>query len=207
MRVTHRDLEVVTATDPADVPVLAEVIAEAFFDLAPSRWLVPVGADRSRIFPRWFALYVEETMAAGIVYTNPNRNAVALWVPAPAEPDAVHYARLAELTGPLFPRLVAFEHALARNHPQRPHYWLPIIAVAPAVQDRGIGTALMQHRHALMDESNEAGYLEAASLASRDFYLRLGYQDYHEPIVLPESGPPMFPMWRDPQAVTAFDAA
>jgi GNAT superfamily N-acetyltransferase len=207
MRVTWRDLEVVSTTNPGDIAPLAEVIAEAFFDLAPSRWLVPAAADRSRIFPGFFAIYVEQAMAAGVVETNPNRNAVALWVPAPTEGDVAHYARLARLTGPLFHRFVAFDHALDGNHPRRPHHWLPIIAVAPAAQDRGIGTALMEHRHALMDESNEAGYLEAASLPLRDFYLRLGYHDHDEPIVLPESGPPMFPMWRDPKDVMAFGAA
>ena len=204
---SRRDLDVVSTTDPVDIQPLADVIAEAFFDLAPSRWLVPVAADRSRIFPGFFAIYVEQAMAVGVVYTNPNRNAVALWVPAPAEHDAVHYARLAQLAGPLFYRFTVFDHALDASRPPRPHHWLPIIAVAPAAQDRGIGTALMRHRHALMDERHEAGYLEAASLPLRDFYLRLGYDDYDEPIVLPESGPPMFPMWRDPKAVMAVGAA
>ena len=44
---------------PADLDILSQVIADAFHPLAPSRWLVGDPAERRRIFPGYFRLYVE----------------------------------------------------------------------------------------------------------------------------------------------------
>ena len=53
-----------------------------FFDLPPSRWLVPDPAARRAIFPSYFRLYVEHALACGLVHTTPHHDAVALWLPA-----------------------------------------------------------------------------------------------------------------------------
>jgi hypothetical protein len=66
---------------PADLDVLGEVIATAFHDLAPSRWLIADPTARSAIFPGYFCLLVAQAMAAGW-HTIPGRDAVALWLPA-----------------------------------------------------------------------------------------------------------------------------
>jgi GNAT superfamily N-acetyltransferase len=206
MSVTRRDLEVVTAIDPADVPVLAEVIAEAFFDLPPSRWLVPYPGDRRRIFPKYFSLFVEHGMHAGLVSTTPERNAVAIWFPTPPKPLDNYASRLADVGGQLYERFVRFEHTLEVHHPRQPHQWLAILAVAPEAQGQGNGSALLDHRHRALDLASEAAYLEAANLADRDFYRRRGWLDHAEPIVLPDSGPPMLPMWRPAKPVFDFSA-
>src|SRR5450755_4080288 len=64
----HADRAVVRA-DPADLDVLSQVIADAFCDLAPSRWLIADPGDRVEIFPGYFRLYLEDAMASGIVCT------------------------------------------------------------------------------------------------------------------------------------------
>ena len=96
--------------------MLAEVIAEAFFDLPPSRWLIPDPAARREIFPGYFRLLVREALAAGVVHTTPGRDAAALWLPAgppPAPPPDGYTARLAAVTGPWTGRFPAFDAALA----------------------------------------------------------------------------------------------
>jgi hypothetical protein len=40
----------------ADIETLSQVIAEAFFPLAPSRWLIPDDAARRAIFPGFFRM-------------------------------------------------------------------------------------------------------------------------------------------------------
>ena len=65
----------------ADIGVLAQVIADAFFSLTVCRWLIPDGTARRAAFPGYFGLYVEHAIEDGLVETTPGRDAVALWIP------------------------------------------------------------------------------------------------------------------------------
>ena len=135
---------ILARADETDVDTLSQVIAEAFFDLPPSRWLVEDPAARRAIFPAYFRLYVEHAMAVGLVHTTPDRDAVALWLPAgpaaPGPPDGYN-ARLAAITGPLTGRFEAFDAALEAHHPAAvAHQHLAILAVRPGRQGHGTGT-------------------------------------------------------------------
>jgi len=48
----------VVCARPADLEDLSDLIAAAFHDLAPSRWLIPDPAARRRVFPGYFRLIV-----------------------------------------------------------------------------------------------------------------------------------------------------
>jgi GNAT superfamily N-acetyltransferase len=186
---------------PADTSVLAQVIAEAFHDLPPSRWLVADPAQRARIFPPYFALLVEHAMAAGTVHTTPGRDAAALWLPVAAEglaqPGGDYSGQLAQITGRAVARFVAFDTLLDQHHPTgTPHHHLAILAVRPDAQGQGIGTALLRAHHAALGHAGTPAYLEASSPRSHSFYLRHGYTGHGEPFYLPEGGPPMWPLWR-----------
>lgn len=60
--------------------MLGQVIAEAFFNLPQSRWLVPHPGARRAIFPFYFQIAVEHALANGLVQTTPDRDAAALWI-------------------------------------------------------------------------------------------------------------------------------
>jgi GNAT superfamily N-acetyltransferase len=200
---------VVTAT-AANIPVLAEVIAEAFFDLPPSRWLVPDRAVRRQMWPGYFRIYLEHAMASGVVHTTPRRDAAALWIPVgptPTEPPDGYAAALAAVTGPYLDRFTAFDAALDRRHPTIAHHYLAILAVRSDRQGQGTGTALLEaYHHHLDTEIGQPAYLEASSERTRRVYLDRGYADYGPPIVLP-GGPAMFPMRREPRSVALAAAA
>ena len=57
------------------IEVLSQVIADAFFPLAPCQWLIPDPAARRDILPGYFRMYVEHAMADGLVHTTPGRDA------------------------------------------------------------------------------------------------------------------------------------
>jgi GNAT superfamily N-acetyltransferase len=184
--------------------VLSRVIADAFHDLAVSRWLIPDGAARRAIFPGYFRILVEHAMAGGLVCTTPQRTAAALWLPAsgPAAPPDGYTGQLAEATGPFLDRFLAFDEELARHHLAGVlHHHLAILAVRPDQHGQGIGTALLQAHHATFDWQGIAAYLEASDERTRGLYQRRGYTDHGTPIRLP-GGPDMYPMVRRPPRVT-----
>jgi predicted N-acetyltransferase YhbS len=80
-----------------------------------------------------------------------------------------------------------------------PHHYLAFLGVAPELQGHGIGSGLLNHHHARLDAQGLPAYLEASTERSRDLYLRHGYTLTGDaPLVLPDNGPPIWPMWREP---------
>jgi GNAT superfamily N-acetyltransferase len=185
----------VLIADADDAGRLSQVIADAFHDLPPSPWLIQDPVARRRIFPPYFRLFVEHTLAAGVVQTTPARDAVALWLPSDAVPPDDYGSRLESVTAGWTPRFVTFDEALDKHHPVGvAHHHLAILAVRPDRQGLGIGSALLSAYHAGLGPG-EPVYLEASCPRSRELYLRHGYADRGEPYYLPD-GPPMCPMWR-----------
>lgn len=199
----HRDLTAagteatVVLADDACTAVLSQLIADAFFDLEVSRWLIPDPAARRQIYPRYFEMYVEHALADGIVLTTPDQAAVALWLPTgeePAPPPEGYDDRLAEVTGPWVDRFRAFDQELERRHPAGfAHHYLAILAVRPDRQGQGLGTLLLRARHAALDREGIPAYLEASNMRSRRLYRAEGYGGL---LFLP--GACMYPMLRQP---------
>jgi GNAT superfamily N-acetyltransferase len=196
-------LDVVPA-GAADLEWLSHLIADAFHPLAPCQWLISDPAARRQIFPGYFRLYAEHALADGIIHTTPDRAAAALWLPAgpdaPAQP-ADYGVRLAAATSPWTERFVAFDAALEARHPAGVAYrHLAILAVRPGRQGQGTGTALLRACHQALDRDGTPAFLEASDLRTRRLYLRHGYVlRPNAPIRLPDGGPLMWPMWREPQ--------
>ncbi|MBS2531599.1 GNAT family N-acetyltransferase [Catenulispora sp. NF23] len=192
----------IVQAQPRDINTLSHVIAKAFHNLAPSTWLIPDSDARARLFPGYFRLFaVHEAITRGRVYTTTGRNAVALWLPPTAsdEPAPADYeAKLAATTGIWAERFRTFDGLLAKHHPHGiDHDHLAILAVHPDYQHQGIGSALLaaHHDHLGAEDPPRGAYLEASDATTRELYLRHGYTDIGEPIVLP-SGACMFPMLR-----------
>lgn len=192
----------VVAAGLADLDVLSQVIAEAFHDLAPSRWLIDDPAARRAIFRGYFRIHAEHALASGVIHTTPDRAAAALWLSAgpgsPGEPPG-YGARLAAATTPWTERFVTFDAALAARHPAGfAHHHLALLAVRPGRQGQGTGTALLRAYHQILDRDRMPAYLEASGPRTRRLYTRHGYSDQGPPIQLP-GGPAMYPMVRQPR--------
>ena len=195
----------VEPAQPGDAGILSQVIADAFGPLAVSQWLIPEPHARRAILPGYFRIHVEYALADGLVLTTPARDAAALWIPVgpdgPGEPPAAYPGELAIMTGRHLGRFQALDEAFGRHHPAGvPHEHLAILAVHPDRQLLGIGTALLNARHAVLDRDRTPAYLEASDAAKRDIYRKHGYVLRPDaPIRLPDGGSEMWPMWREPQ--------
>ncbi len=172
----------------ADIEALSLVIADAFFPLAPCRWLIPDETARREIFPAYFRMLVEHAMSGGIVHATPARDAAALWIPLGTrlpDPPAGYHERLAQVTGPWAGRFAVFDAALDASHlTGTAHHHLAILAVRPGRQGHGAGTALLDAHHASLDQEGLTAYLEASDERTRGLYLRHGYGDHGAPIEL-----------------------
>lgn len=187
----------ITRAGAADLDKLAAVIASAFIDLPPSRWLVSDEAERRRVFPGYFRLYLDHACTAGQVHVTPGLEAVALWLPPGTPPPPGYPDRLAAVTAPWTERFLQFDTELDARHPAEQHDHLAILAVDPGRQGQGLGAALLMAHHRTLDHAGLPSYLEASSERSRELYLRHGYADHGPAIMLP-AGPPMYPMLRTP---------
>jgi GNAT superfamily N-acetyltransferase len=85
------------------------------------------------------------------------------------------------------------------GHPRKPHWYLDSLGVAPEWQGKGIGSALMRPVLERCDRERTPAYLNAGSPRSRELYRRHGFVVTEE-FRLPEDGPPLWRMWREPQA-------
>ncbi|MGH2969837.1 MAG: GNAT family N-acetyltransferase, partial [Solirubrobacteraceae bacterium] len=75
------------------------------------------------------------------------------------------------------------------------HWYLDYIAVEPAGQGRGIGSALLRPMLERCDAERMPAYLNASTARSRDLYARHGFEVRSE-FRLPFGGPPLWRMWR-----------
>jgi ribosomal protein S18 acetylase RimI-like enzyme len=82
-------------------------------------------------------------------------------------------------------------------HPAEPHWYLPMIGVAPAEQGRGYGSALLKHGLERCDADDRVAYLEATTPQSVQLYERHGFERLGT--IQVGSSPPLFPMLRRPR--------
>ena len=204
---TRAELSSVPSIDvarPEEADALGELIALAFHDLAPSRWLIQDSLERAAVLPGYFAMLVTDAFELrGRVLTTADRRAVAVWIDASLVPphgqiERGYKARLVDLVGGFYPRFRAFEQILTDAHPHAPHWYLAFLAVHPDDQGHGIGSALLAHMHHTLDEDYHTAYLEAADRSTLDFYVRHGYRPLGPPLGLPD-GPSLWPMIRRPR--------
>ncbi|HEX3593075.1 MAG TPA: GNAT family N-acetyltransferase [Pseudonocardiaceae bacterium] len=190
---TAARVDIVTA-DRDGAALAADIIADAFWTLDVSQWLVPENDQRRAVLERNMLIWTEHAAKHGMIHLTADQSGVAVWFPVsdpPPEPD--DYAeRLEAACGPWTERFRMLDEAFEQNQPEDPHHHLAFLAIRPGQQGRGIGTALLNHHHEMYPDV--ADYLEAASWQSRQLYLRHHFDD-HGPFYLPD-GPPMWSMWR-----------
>jgi ribosomal protein S18 acetylase RimI-like enzyme len=189
----------IVRADPAQLDLVSGLIAEAFEPLDVSHWLIDEESERRRRLKGNFRIYVEHAFEYGHVDLTEDHSAVAVWfhhdgeeIPPPPDYDE----RLIFVAGKYLARFRALDEAFDKHHPHDvDHHHLAFIAVRPAHQGQGIGSALMTPHHRRLDSAGTGAYLEASSARARDLYLRHGYEHLGDPFYLPD-GPPMWPMFR-----------
>ena len=84
------------------------------------------------------------------------------------------------------------------QHPEEPHWYLAVIGSDPNVRGGGFGQALMRSRLDRVDAEHAPAYLESSKFDNIAYYERFGFEVTGE-ITLPDGGPMLWPMWRQPR--------
>lgn len=190
-----------------DVRELSRMLGRAFYDDPVTTWLLPDEKARTAQLCRMFATMTRHHhLARGgveVACDGPGVGAAALWDP-PNEWRETQRAQLAMT--PTFLRVFGFRTAMARGlqelmkrvHPEEPHWYLAAIGSDPTVRGQGFGQALMRSRLERCDAEYCPAYLESSKPENVPYYERFGFTVTGE-MKLPDGGPTLWPMWREPR--------
>jgi GNAT superfamily N-acetyltransferase len=191
-------------TTAADVPALAQIIADAFFDDPTMLWIVPDAERRRAVGPPMFRPYAEGIQRLGETWITEDEAAAALWitpghtVPAPEDAEAFEQAIADVCDEGELERLGALNEVMEANLPSEPHAHLNLFGTVPARQGQGLGSRLFEAVLPRLDREGIPAYLEATTDRNRRLYERHGFV-YWNDIVPALGGPPLRRMWRDPR--------
>jgi ribosomal protein S18 acetylase RimI-like enzyme len=195
-RLAAVELRMATASD---APRLKTVLAEAFCEDPIFGWLMPDDASRLERLQRFFAIELRQVaLPRGRVLSTDGLTGAALSMPPGrwrVPPRASLY--MGATFGMHLPRAARLLGAMEWRHPREPHYYFANIGVAPELQGRGIGSALMRPTLERCDAGGLAAYLEASSERNAALYERLGFRLIRELRVA--GGPPLRLMSRPPR--------
>jgi GNAT superfamily N-acetyltransferase len=190
-----------------ELPQVAEVLAQAFYDDPQFAWIVPDDARRLDILERAFLLFLRRIwFAQDESYTTAGVVGAAVWErpgewKTPIGKQLTMAPAMARIFGRFLPRIMRAIATVESNHPSEPHYYLPFVGVVPEWQGRGLGAALMRPILERCDSESLPAYLEASTPRNRALYERHGFVVTEE-FKLGKGGPPLWRMWRAPGART-----
>lgn len=190
-----------------DVPAVATVLADAFFDDPVMAWMWPDEGRREHGLRRYFAaearFHSVPVGGADIAERDEIVGGAALWAPPGAWKPTVWqslrmWPRLAVALGG-HPRAgIAVSAALEAVHPAEPHWYLSTLGSASHSRGGGFGAALLRSRLDRCDATHAPAYLESSKEVNIGYYERFGFEVTRE-IAIPRGGPTLWAMWRNPR--------
>jgi GNAT superfamily N-acetyltransferase len=159
------------------------------------RWICPE-ASKYLLFIQAFNAYGGNAIDSKTAFIAENFSGAALWLPPGVEAD--EEAFVAEIEKNVDPErhenLFAILEALEEYHPKEKCWYLPLIAVDPAYQGKGIGSQLMKRAIEAVDKDRLPAYLESSNPKNMTLYMRYGFETMGQ--IKIGNAPPLHPMIR-----------
>lgn len=186
----------VKVAEAGDADGMFDTIVAAFADDPVVRWSFPDPEVYRAHFPGFARAFAERAVPEGAAYATEDLAGAALWLPPGTGPDEEAMAAIimdikseAEQA-----EIFALMEQMGEYHPQEPHWYLPLIGVAPSMQGRGYGSALLAAALERFDAEGAPAYLEATSMRNVPLYERHGFVKLGT--IQAGSSPPLVPMVR-----------
>ncbi len=187
----------------------SEVLGRAFYDDPLTQYVIPDDARRARLLPSFFGTAVRYCLRYGEIFTTPDVQGVACWLPPEnAIPTTARIIGLGLSALPLrllpwdLGRALLMENYTGAMHrsvaPVR-HWYLWVLGVDPPCQRCGVGSQLMQPILARADAEGTSCYLETEKEVNVPFYQRHGFKVMREG-KMPRSNVHVWAMLRTPGA-------
>jgi ribosomal protein S18 acetylase RimI-like enzyme len=162
------------------LPVLASVLGRAFVTEPMMRW--PLGAsetDDARLIEA-FTYFLDALIELGVVWEAGDGLGAAIWVPPDrldAWSDAQRRdARVYGVTEDGGRRWDLFWEWVEEKIPEEPLWHLDSVAVAPELQGRGIGSALIEFALNDARAARQGAFLETGTARNVPLYERFGFR-------------------------------
>ncbi len=182
-----RDEIKVVPLEESQIEAAGAAMARAFFDDAIMAYMFPDEAERRRLAPWHFSVFIRYGYLFGEVYTTSgNPDGTAVWFrPGKSEftTERIEQAGLDRApevlgAGP-WARFNTVCDYVERLHPievPEPHWYLPLLGVAPALQGQGAGSALLRPILDRADKDGFPAFLWTAKARNVPFYQRHGFE-------------------------------
>jgi ribosomal protein S18 acetylase RimI-like enzyme len=183
----------------ADKDFAIAAVVQAFSADPSARWVYPDERQYWANFPILVKAFAGTAFEHGSADCVVGCSAAALWLPPGIHGDEKALSELLRRSvGESDQKDVfAMFEQMDNCHPAEPHWYLPMIGVAPAEQGRGYGSALLKHGLERCDADDRVAYLEATTPQSVSLYERHGFERLGT--IQVASAPPLFPMLRRPR--------
>lgn len=178
---------------------VSALITLAFATDPMARWSLKDPQTYLAVMPDLIRAFGAAAYDSDSAYVSEGFDGAAMWLPPGVAPDMETLDRLVRTNADpaILPDVEAIFEAMARYHPDIPHWYLPLIGTDPARQGRGIGGALMRHALARCDRDGVAAYLESSNPLNIPLYRRHGFEVLGT--IQIGSSPVLTPMLRSPR--------
>lgn len=188
----------IVQTRSGEMAARCALLARAFDDDPPTRWVFPDAITRGELFCRFATAFAGEASGAGTVDVVDDAG-VAFWLPPGFHPDEAALESLFRSSVPpeRLDAVFALFDQMAACHPDVPHWHLALIGVEPARRGQGLGSRLLEMRLRQLDAARQTAYLEATSPRNVALYRRFGFELAGR--IQVGDSPEIIPMMRDPR--------
>ena len=191
-----------TLIEPTYASIEARLVASivtAFTSDPAARWMYPELTEYVTAFPNFVRAFAGKSFDYHTGETVSGFDCAALWLPPGVHPDETAVVHVIETTvaEERLPDVFKVLEQMGHFHPTEPHWYLPLIGVAPADQGRGCGSTLLRRALTRCDRNGFPAYLEATNPRNASLYERLGFKAVGR--IQAGSSPEIIPMLRPPQ--------
>jgi ribosomal protein S18 acetylase RimI-like enzyme len=169
--------QAIASVDKSDEARVVATLVSAFIADPVERWLFAEPLQYLTQFAPFVAAFGRGAFESETVFSVGDFEAVAIWLPPGAEPDADAIVAVLSESVPAEQQADTFSvlEQMDAAHPRVPHWYLPWLGVDSARQGSGLGSQLLGHGLSRVDADHLPAFLETPNPRTVPFYERHGF--------------------------------